>query len=170
MQARRALAGTAVTGALLLALAGCGASGSTTSTGPGGSGAGQGGASAAAPSSATPPRASAPPAAAAQMTMPGTATQAPERRFAFRVAADGTISPGFQHVTVPAGTRISVTVTSALADELHAHPLDAHADLPAGTPTTLSFVVPDRRPVHVELHENEIALLVVDVATGATGA
>src|SRR3954465_9544585 len=66
-------------------------------------------------------------------------------------------------VTVPAGSPVTITVTSDVADEAHLHGYDVEAELPPGEPAELSFDATIPGVFELELHEADTVLLTLQV-------
>ena len=99
-------------------------------------------ASADAPSAPTPTpggdASTATPSAASPSPSPSASSTAATKVIAISFA-DGKAKPGEKRVEVPRGARVSLKVTSDVADEMHVHGYDRLADLKANGTTTLTF-------------------------------
>jgi hypothetical protein len=67
--------------------------------------------------------------------------------------AGGEVNPAPGIVDVPRGTRLRITVTSDVVDELHVHGYDKTLQLPAGQSAELEFVADLPGRWEVELHK-----------------
>jgi uncharacterized lipoprotein YajG len=134
MTARRLL----LTVPFVLALAGCAGTDETTASSP----------AATAPSATT---ASAP-----------TASTPTGQRIEVTVAG-GQVSGNTGRVPVAAGERVTLVVTSDVADEIHVHGYDLTTALSANRPAELSFDAGVPGVFEVELHEAGTVLLTLQV-------
>ena len=76
----------------------------------------------------------------------------------------GQVSGDSGRVPIPAGTHVTLVVTSDVADEVHVHGYDIEGELEPGTPTELSFDATIPGVFEVELHESGTVLLTLQVA------
>ena len=77
--------------------------------------------------------------------------------------AGGQVSGDTGRVPVASGDRVTLVVTSDVADELHLHGYDLRTALTAGTPAELSFQATVPGVFEVELHEAGTVLLTLQV-------
>lgn len=75
----------------------------------------------------------------------------------------GEVSPPPGRVDVTRGERVTLTVTSDTADELHVHGYDESARLPADEPVTLSFTADRTGVFEVETHGSGLVLTQLQV-------
>lgn len=75
-------------------------------------------------------------------TTPGSSAssqpQATGMQIAIQVGADGKPVGGVKTVDVPSGETFTLTVTSAVADEVHLHGYDVHSEVAAGGTATIT--------------------------------
>jgi hypothetical protein len=76
---------------------------------------------------------------------------------------DGRPTAGVRRVTVKKGRRVSLTVTSDVADHVHLHGYDVTRDLGPGRPARLSFAATIVGTVEVELEERGVPLATITV-------
>lgn len=71
---------------------------------------------------------------------------------------------GVRTMTVRSGQTVSITVDSDVADEVHVHGYDKHAEVAAGTPVTISFpaTIAGRFTIELERRSEQILTLVVE--------
>lgn len=112
--------------------------------------------------SAAPTTAAPSPEASSPTPAPSPSTSRPPASTTDVVAvsfADGKAKPGEKRVTVRRGNRVSLEVTSDVADEVHVHGYDRFADLKANGTTTLSFKASKAGLYEVEAEEAGIVLV-----------
>jgi hypothetical protein len=76
---------------------------------------------------------------------------------------DGHLVSGPARISVPAGTPLTLQITSDHADELHLHGYDLTLTLQAGVPAELSWVADRSGRFEYELHHHHTALGVLEV-------
>lgn len=84
------------------------------------------------------------------------------RRIAVTVA-HGKATGDTGRVTVPAGTPVTLVVTSDVADQVHVHGYDIEKDLDPGTPATLTFPADVPGVFEVELHKANLVVVHLQV-------
>jgi hypothetical protein len=75
--------------------------------------------------------------------------------------SDGKVDPDLGDVEVEPGQKVELTVTSDVADEIHAHTSDegVEAELEPGKPTTMDITAPTVPGVYeIETHETGLKL------------
>ena len=75
----------------------------------------------------------------------------------------GQVSGDTGRVPIAAGTAVTLSVTSDVADEVHVHGYDLTAELPPGTPAEITFDATVTGVFEVELHEAGTVLLTLQV-------
>jgi heme/copper-type cytochrome/quinol oxidase subunit 2 len=85
------------------------------------------------------------------------------QRIEVRVAG-GQVSGDTGRVPVPAGTEVTLSITSDVADQVHVHGYDLEAELTPGTPAELTFDATIPGVFEVELHEAGTVLLTLQVS------
>ena len=103
----------------------------------------------------TDPGAAAPPSDAAPRGAAG-------QRIEVQVSG-GQVGGDTGRVPVAAGTEVTLSVTSDVADEVHVHGYDLDASLTPGTPAEISFTADVPGVFEVELHEAGTVLLTLQV-------
>jgi hypothetical protein len=78
--------------------------------------------------------------------------------------AGGQVSGDTGRVPVAAGTGVTLTITSDVADEVHLHGYDLEAELTPGTPAEITFDATLPGVFEVELHEAGTVLLTIQVS------
>ncbi|NUP84016.1 MAG: hypothetical protein HOV96_41465 [Nonomuraea sp.] len=92
------------------------------------------------------------------------ATSAPDgRATAVITIAGGRVSPPPGWLEVAKGSRVSLTITSDVADEAHVHGYDVEAELRPGLPATLRFTANLTGVFEVETHRSGLVLTQVAV-------
>jgi hypothetical protein len=79
--------------------------------------------------------------------------------------ADGQVTPNAEKINVAKGTRVTLSVTSDIDDDIHAHTGGDGYELKveAGKPTTGSFVASDPGSFEVESHHLEKVIVILNV-------
>jgi hypothetical protein len=77
--------------------------------------------------------------------------------------AQGKISGTTGRVQVTAGSRVTLVLTSDVADQVHLHGYDIEKELAPGQPTSLQFVAALTGVFEVELHKANLVLLRLQV-------
>ena len=77
--------------------------------------------------------------------------------------ADGRVSGDTGRVAVPAGSPVTITITSDVADQAHLHGYDLEAELAPGEPAELRFDADIPGVFELELHEAGTVLLTLQV-------
>ena len=78
--------------------------------------------------------------------------------------AGGQVSGDTGRVPVPAGTEVTLSVTSDVPDEVHLHGYDLEAELTPGTPAEITFDATVAGVFEVELHDAGTVLLTIQVS------
>ena len=78
--------------------------------------------------------------------------------------AGGQVTGDTGRVPVAVGTKVTLVITSDVADEVHVHGYDLTADLAPGAGTALTFDATIPGVFEVELHESGTALLALQVS------
>ena len=110
---------------------------------------------------ATTPAAAAPATSAAVPTVGPTEGQAVDEEDTTQIAvtvAGGKATGDTGRVPVALGSRVRLTVTADVTDEIHVHGYDLHEDTATGTPATLEFVADQPGVFEVELEESRVLL------------
>ena len=135
--------------AVALVLTGCGDDDGTTD-GPAAATADDG---AGATTSSTGPEGTDPAATDSTTSTSTTSTSAPpEERVVELTFSGGEVTGGPQQVTLPAGERLRLLVTSDVPEEVHVHGYDLEVPLAPGTPTPIDLVGDLPGVWEVELH------------------
>jgi hypothetical protein len=113
-------------------------------------------------SAASPSTASTSSAAAGPATASTAPTTASGQRIEVTVTG-GQVSGDTGRVPVPAGTQVTLAVTSDVADEVHVHGYDLTAGLTPGEPAELAFTATIPGVFEVELHDAGTVLLSLQV-------
>ena len=109
----------------------------------------------AAPLPSSPPSPS--PTTSGEPTPSPTATSAaptPEVREIAVTVAGGRVRPAGLRVEVKPGTKVRLTVTSDVADELHSHANDRSVPVTPGKPAVMEFTVTETGSFEVEMHDS----------------
>jgi hypothetical protein len=85
------------------------------------------------------------------------ASDTAQQTIALTVAA-GKVTGQTGRVKVPLGTRLRITVTSDVADEVHVHVYDLKQDISPGSPTSIEFVADKPGQIEVELEKAKLTL------------
>jgi hypothetical protein len=72
--------------------------------------------------------------------------------------AGGKVSGDTGRVKVALGTRLRITVTADVADEIHVHVYDLHQDISVNQPGSIEFVADKPGIVDVELEKSKLTL------------
>jgi heme/copper-type cytochrome/quinol oxidase subunit 2 len=107
-----------------------------------------------------------PPAASPSTSSTATSTTASPTAQSQRIevtVAGGEVTGDTGRVHVPAGTSVTLVVTSDVADEVHVHGYDLTAELVPGQPAELPFDATIPGVFEVELHEAGTVLLSLQV-------
>ena len=83
--------------------------------------------------------------------------------------AGGQVSGDTGRVPVAAGTEVTLSVTSDVADEVHVHGYDLEAELTPGAPAEITFDATVTGVFEVELHEAGTVLLSLQVVVTRSG-
>jgi hypothetical protein len=113
-------------------------------------------------SAASPSTASTSSAAAGPATASTAPTTASGQRIEVTVTG-GQVSGDTGRVPIPAGTQVTLAVTSDVADEVHVHGYDLTAGLTPGEPAELAFTATIPGVFEVELHDAGTVLLSLQV-------
>ena len=120
------------------------------------------------PPASSSPGTSAPESATQESSTPaGSSPVAPTTPAAQRIAvtvSGGQVTGDTGRVPVAAGERVTLVVTSDVADELHLHGYDLRTALTPGTPAELSFEATVPGVFEVELHDAGTVLLTLQVS------
>lgn len=87
----------------------------------------------------------------------GIASDSAQKTISLTVAG-GKVTGDTGRVTVPLGTRVRITVTTDVADEIHVHLYDLTQQVGAGSSASVEFVADKPGVVQVELHESKLPL------------
>jgi len=130
---------------LLVSLAGCGGSSAVSSPSP----------VPTSPSTATP-------SAAATSVASGVASDPADQTISVTVAG-GKVTGAIERVEVRLGSRLRITVTSDVADEIHVHGYDLSQQISPGAAASIEFVAdkPGEREVELEKAQLTLARLIV---------
>jgi hypothetical protein len=101
----------------------------------------------------------------AQTTTEGTTTAPapPEAAQIIRVSVPGDRAPTVKKFTVKQGRQVALVVTSALADEVHLHGYDLHADVAPGKPATIRFKANAPGLFEAELESRSLPIVELEV-------
>jgi hypothetical protein len=101
----------------------------------------------------------------AETTTEGTATAPapPEAAQIIRVSVPGDRAPTVKKFTVKQGRQVALVVTSALADEVHLHGYDLHADVAPGKPATIRFKANAPGLFEAELESRSLPIVELEV-------
>lgn len=87
----------------------------------------------------------------------GVASDAAQQTLSLTVAK-GEVTGDTGRVTVARGTRLRITVTADVADELHVHAYDLRQQISANGPGSIEFVADKPGVVEVELERTKLVL------------
>jgi hypothetical protein len=85
------------------------------------------------------------------------ASDAAQQTIALTVSG-GKVTGQTGRVEVALGTRLRITVTSDVADEVHVHVYDLKQDVSPGAPTSLEFIADKPGQIAVELEKAKLTL------------
>lgn len=108
------------------------------------------------------PAASAPPSPVLASDQPtsvasAVASDSAQQTIALTVAG-GKVTGQTGRVKVSLGTRLRITVTSDVADELHVHVYDLKQEISPGSPASIEFVADKPGQIEVELEKAKLTL------------
>lgn len=87
----------------------------------------------------------------------GVASDAAQQTIALTVSG-GKVTGQSGQQNVALGSRVRITVTSDVADEMHVHGYDLNQEVAPGSPASIEFVTDEAGSVEVELHRTNLAL------------
>ncbi|MDX6438341.1 MAG: hypothetical protein QOF45_924 [Gaiellaceae bacterium] len=96
-------------------------------------------------------------------TGPATATPGEPKVVRISVSVPGDKAPTVKKFTVKEGRQVELVVTSELADEVHLHGYDLHADVAPGKPATIRFKANAPGLFEAELESRSLPIVELEV-------
>lgn len=78
--------------------------------------------------------------------------------------SEGSVVGGSQRVPIALGDEVTLVITADVADELHLHGYDLHADVEPAAPAELSFVADIPGVFEAELEDLGIPVIEIEVS------
>lgn len=118
----------------------------------------------AAPAPAAAPTEASSAAPTAEPTAAPEPTDRPDAQVVAVTVAGGEVSGDIGRVEVPMGTRVRLTITADVTDEVHVHGFDLNEDVTPGQASQIEFVADRAGVFEVELHDSRQVLTRLQIA------